>query len=557
MSGTAKQRPDTGTPARPVRLPGLPAHEPSRPATRRPGQDRLRALLSLAPLVALVVLLSACASRSVEPYERPAPAYAMPAATEGAFAGIESGIRSRHGPEHSGFALIDANADAVRHWLLLIDSATHSIDVQYYLWYGDTVGQLLVNRLLDAADRGVRVRMLVDDLNSLIRDATTVVSRDDVAARLDAHPNVELRLFNPWTNRDIAGRAGEMVVEFGRLNQRMHNKAIIVDNRAVILGGRNIGNEYFGLNPAFNFRDLDVLGIGPVARQTSAVFDAYWNSAWAMPAAALGLQVPAEQQAVARSQARASLAQASALAQVPLEPRSWGDELRALPGRLHPGTSRVIADLPTGGGIDQLMLDEIRALLRSARKELLIVNAYIIPAEHGIAILRDLDAAGVDVRILTNSLASHDVPAVNSHYSQWRRPILEAGGELHEMRHDAAIKESVADTPPTQAHFMGLHAKALVIDRERAYIGSMNLDPRSALINSEMGVIIDSPGLGEALAEIIERDMQPANSWRVELDGDRGLRWINDAETVTRQPARSWWQRVEDVLFKAVPKEYY
>jgi putative cardiolipin synthase len=171
--------------------------------------------------------------------------------------------------------------------------------------------------------------------------------------------------------------------------------------------------------------------------------------------------------------------------------------------------------------------------------------------------LRELSAAGVRSRILTNSLASHDVPAVNSHYKKWRRPILEAGAELYETRDDAAIKATVADTPPVSAKFMGLHSKAMVIDRRRSYIGSMNFDPRSAAINTEMGVVIDSPELGEDLAKLIERDMEPDNSWQVQLVGDHSLRWVSGDAIVTRQPARSLWQRLQDVFFMLFPQELY
>jgi putative cardiolipin synthase len=195
--------------------------------------------------------------------------------------------------------------------------------------------------------------------------------------------------------------------------------------------------------------------------------------------------------------------------------------------------------------------------LRAPQHELLIVNAYIIPTERGISMLRELKERGVEIKILTNSLASHDVPAVNSHYKEWRRPILETGAQLYEMRHDAAIQPLVSDTPPTRAEYMGLHSKAMVVDREQVYIGSMNFDPRSAEINTEMGVFVRSRDLGEALAALIERDLEPVNSWRVEMDSALGLRWVNDEESVSRQPARSWWQRVEDVIFMTFPKEYY
>ncbi len=505
----------------------------------------------------LAISLTGCATSKVVPYERPAPDYAKPAVPDGIFFEIESTIRAQHGTGTSGFGLIDSNEDGLRWRLALIDSARHSIDVQYYLWYGDNAGRLLMKRLLDAADRGVRVRMLVDDLNTLLSDAGSVAMRDRIAALVDAHPNLELRLFNPWTNRDIAARVGEGMSDFKRVNQRMHNKVMIVDNRATIIGGRNIGDEYMGLHEAFNFHDLDVLGIGPVSRQASDVFDAYWNSDWVMPVSALRIPTSTDEQAQAQATLIQRINQAASLEQFPLESRSWSTELEALQETLHPGTSRVVSDLPASDSIDHVMLEQIYTLMAAAQSELLIVNAYIIPAERGIEALRKLTSHGVDIRILTNSLASHDVPAVNSHYKQWRKPILETGAELYEMRHDALIQPLVSDTAPMRAEFMGLHSKAMVIDRARVFIGSMNFDPRSAMINTEMGVIINSNTLAEALAILIERDMLPANSWQVELDEDGELRWINDTETVTTQPARTWWQRVQDVIFRTVPKEYY
>lgn len=513
--------------------------------------------LRLPLLLAIVPLLGACASQApIASFEKPPPAYARPPSADTAFAAIESGIRTAHGPDASGFALLDSNDDGLRWRLALIDSATHSIDLQYYLWYGDLSGQLIAKRVLDAADRGVKVRVLVDDLNTVISSATTVGVRDDVAAWLDAHPNLELRVFNPWRDRSLVGRVGESVVQMQRVNQRMHNKSLIVDNQATILGGRNLGDEYLGLNPEFNFHDLDVVGIGPVARQASGIFDLFWNSDWVMPISVLGLPPPADGEAARASLARA-LAKEPALARHPGEARSWSAELAELRGRLHIGATRMETDHPDPGAIHQDMRGEINRLTESATRELHVINAYIIPNDDVIDRLEALRAKGVTMTVVTNSLASHDVPAVNSHYKKWRKPLLEAGIQLHEMRHDAAIQAQVADTAPTRAKFMGLHAKGMVIDRERVWIGSMNFDPRSAAINSEMGVTIESKGLAEELIGVIERDALPANSWRVELDDDGELRWVNERETVTRQPARSWRQRVEDVLFMAFPKELY
>ncbi len=507
--------------------------------------------------LAICLAMAACSTARVAPYQRPAPEHALPAAVDGAFAQVEAQLQIDHGEDTSGFHLLDSNEEALRWRLALIDSARHSIDFQYYLWYGDAAGQLFGARLLDAADRGVQVRILVDDLNTLLRDATSVVLRDKAVAWLDAHPNMEVRLFNPWTNRDFAGRIGEGLVEFEKTNKRMHNKSLIVDNRATIIGGRNIGDEYMGLNSSFNFHDLDVLGVGPVARQASAVFDSYWNSEWVLPVSALNIQIPPEQGAAARGELQRRLAATPSLSGFELEPRSWDGEIAGLTDALHIGTSRVISDLPAGNTVNHVMMDEIRAMLLATERELLMVNAYIIPAERGIATLARLHAEGAEIGILTNSLASHDVPAVNSHYRPWRKAIVESGAELYELRADAAIQSQVCDTPPTRAEFVGLHSKAMVVDRRWVYIGSMNFDPRSAFLNTEMGVVVDSAGLGEALALLLERNMSAANSWRVSLDADGKLQWAHDDEVTDVQPARNFWQRVQEFFFRAVPKEYY
>jgi putative cardiolipin synthase len=503
------------------------------------------------------IFLAGCATRTVEPYASPAPEYAMAAAPDGAFADIENQIGVEQGSDVSGFKLLDSNEDGLLWRLALIDSASYSIDAQYYLCYGYDAGRLMVKRLIDAADRGVKVRMLVDDLNTLISDAVTFQLRDQVAAWVDAHPNVELRLFNPWMSRELGERLGESISQFERVNQRMHNKVMIVDNRATIIGGRNIGDEYMGLHPDFNFHDLDVLGIGPVARQASEVFDQYWNSDWVMPVSALKFTIVDAEQDEARAQMLSRLRAAKSLADISLEPQSWTAEIAEMQGHLYRGTSEVESDYPHGNAIEHVMLQRQHDMILTAQDELLIINAYIIPADHGISLLHELNARSVDMKILTNSLASHDVPAVNSHYKRWRKLILDTGAKLYEMRHDAAIQPLVADTPPTRADFMGLHSKGMAVDGTRVYIGSMNYDPRSALINTEMGVFIESPGLGKALATLINRDMLPENSWEVTLDAKGQTIWTNDKKVVTRQPARSWWQRVQDFFFMAFPKEYY
>jgi len=248
---------------------------------------------------------------------------------------------------------------------------------------------------------------------------------------------------------------------------------------------------------------------------------------------------------------------APALSHFAIEAHDWDVELAELPDALRPGTSRVYTDSPEEDGVDHLMPQAIRELLESAEHEVLIANAYIIPGDATIEWLKSQTARGVRYRILTNSLASHDVPAVNAHYKLWRRDLLRAGAELYETRPDAAVQPLLVDTPPVTAEFMGLHMKAVVVDGKRAFIGSMNFDPRSWRINSEMGVIVESTGLAADLQSAIARDMQPENAWQVTLAPDGQMLWTIDDEVWRWQPARSFWQRVEDLLFMAMPKELY
>jgi putative cardiolipin synthase len=512
----------------------------------------LRLLLA----VLLGLTLAAC-STLPETMPRGATGRALAPQSGGALADVETRLHARSGQDQSGFRLLDSNEDGLRWRLALIDSAAHTLDLQYYVWWGDESGNLLMKRVIEAADRGVRVRLILDDLSTILEDASHPKLRDAAAAAIDAHPNIEIRLFNAWRSRPLLGRGFEMLQRMERINHRMHNKLLVADNRVAIIGGRNIGNEYFGLSGEFNFRDLDVLGVGPVARQASEVFDRFWNSGWVVPVVALGATAAQVDPQRTLGELHQRLDSAPALARFSIEREDWTASLASLDGELHVGTSRVHTDTPDRDAVSHHMPAAIRELLGGAKTEVLIVNAYIIPGESAMRRTREQVERGVRVRMLTNSLASHDVPAVNSHYKQWRRPLLEAGVELHEMRADAAVQGLLADTPPTKAEFMGLHVKAMVIDRERVFIGSMNLDPRSWDVNSEMGVVIDSPALANALAASMERDMQPENAWRVLIGDDGGIRWVAGERVLTVQPARSFWQRVEDVVFMMFPRDLY
>ena len=524
---------------------------------------RLRRLGLALPTLILV----GCTSAVKAPFEMPQAEWALPATTDGVLAQMETDVAARaqstrnhtgnSGEGISGFKLLNRGEDALRWRLALIDSATQSIDTQYYLYHGDSTGLLFTSRLLEAADRGVKVRIIIDDIGTLALSPSQAKLRDSMGALMIAHPNISLRLFNSSGNRNLIGRGWNFATEFEQLNHRMHNKSLTVDNHATIVGGRNIGDEYIGLNAHFNFRDIDVLGFGPVARQTSSVFDAFWNSGWVMTADP-STQTKAEDiYATQRLAMERELRQSEALERFSLAARSWESEFEALTPSLHLGPSEVLTDKPGSSGISNDVFDWVTQNLPTVQTELLITNAYLIPETQGVAMLDDLVAAGAEVTIHTNSLASHDVPAVNSHYKVWRKPILESGASLFEARYDASIKTSIVDTKPISSRYMGLHSKSLVMDRRFAVIGSANLDPRSAFLNSEMIAIIDSKSLAEELAQAILLDTSAANSWEVSLNEKDQIIWSNDVESVSRQPARNGWQRFQDLLFMLFPKRLY
>jgi len=382
-----------------------------------------------------------------------------------------------------------------------------------------------------------------------------LIAKDKTLVAIHEQPNIQFRIFNPWRNR-IAGRGVEFVGRFDQLNTRMHNKLLIADNHATILGGRNIGDFYFGLSHSYNFHDLDVLGIGPVARQASDMFDHFWNSSWVISASALPQKVDDKYVARKSQQLIERIQAAESLAGFDLEPQNWTDELNQLSGELKFGSSEFIYDKIENGELVEGVTGPMGAILKSAEHEILLANAYIIPDQSFIDEINHLTGKGVRVRILTNSLASHDVPAVNSHYQKWRIPIVEAGAELYELRRDPAIKSRV-DTPPVSSKFTGLHTKAFVVDRHKVFIGSMNFDPRSVNINTEMGVVIDSASLGAEMVKLVNRDMGSENAWQVKLNEQGKLFWVNSDETVTRQPARNAWQRFMDGFFKIFPKSQF
>ena len=499
---------------------------------------------------ATFLTLVGCATKGLkENVVKAPPSYAPPPAETGILADMAADITAEYGEDYSGFHLLDGSAEGLTWRLALIDAAVSSIDVQTYLWYPDNSGRLMLERVIHAAQRGVKVRLIVDDL--------LLQGHDQLMANLQAQPNIEFRLFNPWNDRDSPlARAGEMIAQMERLNTRMHDKLLVVDGCAVVIGGRNIGDHYFGLSSAYNFHDTDLLGIGHIALQSNDMFDRFWNSKWVL--SALNLTTEPNQE-IAQKQWRSLLKNsqtAPELAGFARKPRNWDAELAELRPALKAGSSILVYDEAIDEKIDQKVLSSMFNFFQLAERELLIMNAYVIPAQEGIDFLAQKSDAGVDIRILTNSLASHDVPAVNSHYEPWRDDFIRAGVDLFELRADPAIK-SIVDVPPVDSVFTGLHSKSAVVDRRYVFVGSMNLDPRSANINTEMGAIVDSPGLAEDLTRVIQRNMRGQNAWQVKLNKDGGVFWVNSDETVTRQPSRDGMQRVMNTVLKLGPRDQY
>ncbi len=501
------------------------------------------------PGVLLTIVLAACAAPSLE--ERtvaPAPDFARAPAASGALAEVADAIQHAHGTHYSGFKILDKSYDALIWRLALIDSAVSSLDIQTYLWYPDTTGRLILERVVRAANRGVHVRLIVDDLLTF--------GEEQLMYELEMHPNIELRLFNPWTQRDIVSRVGEAVIEMERLNIRMHDKLMIADSQAAIVGGRNIGDHYYGLSDAYNFHDLDLLGFGPIAKQANEMFDQFWNSEWVTSAGNLDVEHDETRSKRLWQEIREKNRSSEKLKAIGVEPKDWKNELAIVSKQLHIGRSEIIFDTPSDDKIAQNLAAEIYQIMDMAQKELLITNAYIIPNQPAIDFIRELVDRGVRVRILTNSLASHDVPAVNSYYEGWRDDILMAGAQLYEMRPDAAIKKFV-DAPNIDSEYIGLHTKALVIDRKKVFIGSMNFDPRSFKINTEAGALVESPGLAEELAQVMVRDMSPENAWQVRLDAENQVYWVSGDEVLRRQPTRDASQFFMNIIFKMFPEDQY
>ena len=442
---------------------------------------------------------------------------------------IESAARAH--PGLSGFRLLPAGAEALRARAELADAAQKSLDLQYFIIQNDVTGKLLMDAILRAADRGVRVRMLIDDTDDL--------GKNRQITALAAHPRIAIRIFNPYYSRGPFHlfRLGEFLID-RRLNYRMHNKVFIADNVAAILGGRNIGDEYFAASLHTDFADFDVLALGGIVPRISASFDSYWNSDLAIPVEALLADKPTQQRLEAY---RAELE----------ENRAASHASPHLPNLDVPGPVRALLDghtavvwakaevlydspdkikIEEGEKAGPLLRKRLVKALDTVDHELLIVSPYLVPGEEGMRILERLRGRGVGVQIITNSLASTDIPAAYSGYEHYRVRMLEDGVKLYEVKPSPEAADNHGHSLKPSAGQFSLHAKVFVFDRKELFVGSMNFDYRSLKLNTEIGLLIGSPELARQAGARFDSIAQPANCYIPELGppnafGERRLTW--------------------------------
>ena len=453
-------------------------------------------------------------------------------------------------PGKSGFYPLVEGLDALAIRLAMIDRAEISIDAQYFLMKPDSAGRLFAGKLLEAADRGVRVRLLLDDI------FTTV--DDDAFSVFNQHPNIELRLFNPIGRRGIYHL--NYLGDFKLANRRMHNKSFTVDNQVSVVGGRNIADEYFELLEDTEFRDFDMFVAGPVVGEISDTFDLFWNHKLALPIEAFdtGKEIPDLETArasVDRSKIEASRSIYGRALNSPLMQDIAEDRVA-----LFPGDSQVITDDPEKllnkvSADHKTLVTTLAAIIYEAESEVVIITPYFIPGKNGVEFWRNITDKGVRVVVVTNSLASNNHVPVHGAYARYRHDMIDAGVELYEVRVDAS---SEPQGERWQAYdSLTLHTKGILIDRRYTFVGSLNLDPRSIDINTEAGVLIDSAELTGGMADRFFQNL-PQFAYRLSENEAGNLRWttvVNGEEVVeTNEPQASRWLRIKAFLSRILPE---
>ena len=500
--------------------------------------------------IVLLAMLAGCASID---FDYPRIESTVLAETDGTSLGARVTQLTESRPDgETGFYPLADGIDALTSRLLLADRAERCIDTQYYLIKDDSVGLAFIHALLRAADRGVRVRLLVDDVFTKGYDAGM--------AALDSHPNFEIRIFNPF-HRGAAGRAWSGLTDLTRVNRRMHTKTFTVDGQVTILGGRNIADEYFGARKDAKFGDLDVVGVGPIADEVSMMFDSFWNHETALPVPAFARMPddPAAQLKILRDRLE--------LARKEVQDTRYAEAVRATALEFMNlerdvfvwAPYRLVYDSPDKGirskdGPSVAITTPLVEALKSAKNELIVVSPYFVPRKTGIQFFSELQARGVNVTIVTNSLAANNQVTVHGGYAPSRKPLLEKGVRIFEVRPDANVKGS--EIVAASGAKATLHTKAFLVDRQTAFVGSFNFDPRSANLNTESGVIIESKRLGKEFGDTFDSGIR-SQTYELFLNDAGKLRWrgLEDGREVIykKEPQSTWGQRFTAGFVRLLP----
>lgn len=501
-------------------------------------------------VAALLAVLSGCASID---FDYPRVESTAVIDTGDTYLGARVGrLSAAHADGVSGFYPLGDGIDALSARLLLAKQAERTIDTQYYLLKTDSSGTAFIDALLAAADRGVRVRLLLDDVFTK--------GYDPGMAALDSHPNFEIRIFNPF-NRGAAGKAWSGLTNLGRVNRRMHTKTFTVDNQVTIIGGRNIADEYFGARKDAKFGDLDVVGVGSIAQEVSSMFDTFWNHETALPVPAFA-QMPEDPEAEL-----VSLRERLERAREQIKNTIYAEAVRATVLEFMGSDSigldwapyELVYDSPDKGiksrtGPSVAITPKLVEALQTAKKELTVLSPYFVPRKEGSRLFSELQARGVNVTIVTNSLAANNQLTVHGGYAPSRKPLLKSGVGIYEVRPDADVRGS--ELVAAGGAKATLHTKAFLVDREQVFIGSFNFDPRSANLNTESGVIIQSQRMGSAFGAMVDSKLN-SQTYELFLSEKGYLRWrgFEDGEETIymKEPQSTWGQRFMAGFMRLMP----
>lgn len=515
-------------------------------------------------LLALLSFLVSCASVPVSTTDK-VESYAMPNLGDTPLGQFASALSAEHGENESGFLLLDRGRDALAWRLFMAEQATKSLDVQYFLWKNDRMGRLYIQRLMDAAERGVRVRVIIDD--------SMTESDPQYLAKFSALPNIEVRLYKPFgpAHKSYVLNWVDFVSDFKRLNRRMHNKLYIADGSMMVTGGRNIGEDYFEYLAPDVFRSRDLLAVGRIANESSKAFDQYWNSEWTVPVEMAVSPVPSVADGEAfRQELDTAGEDAShyppafvAISDIPQARVQLSEQLMWGPARL------LFDTVPGENGEPEVPTDQkdfvglaLQRAAEQATDELIVESAYLIMSDASMQGMQQLRDNGLEIRMLTNSLAANNHTTAFVGYRKQRKQLIQSMTELYEYRPDAegqtAMYNEVA--PNEDVPHLGLHAKTAVFDRTSVFVGSFNLDPRSENLNTEIGLLVENEELANAVADSILADMSAGNAWLVRLNAKGETEWVtveNGTEVIEEhsEPLSSGKRKLEADLVQPITPE--